>query len=152
MIEAQKDLGLAYAIGQGVPQDLAQAAIWYKKAANQGDAEAQFNLGLFYLDESIFQAGTAESISWLTKAAKQGFDEAQFELGLLYSRGGNGVQEDTAEAFFWFELAATGMTRSTGEKFIEARDVAADKLSASQLADVRKQLHRWLELHLEKQN
>jgi hypothetical protein len=144
-IKAQKDLGLAYAIGQDVPQDYAQAAIWYRKAANQGDAEAQFYLGLFHLDESIFPAGTTEGISWLAKAAEQGFDEAQFELGLLYSKGGNGVEQDNAEAFFWFELAATGMTRSTGEKFIEARDVAAEKLSPAQQSEQRQRVHKWLE-------
>jgi TPR repeat protein len=35
-------------MGWGVPQDYAQAAIWYRKAAEQGSAEAQFNLGLLY--------------------------------------------------------------------------------------------------------
>jgi len=30
-----------YAIGQGVPRDYAQAAAWYRKAAEQGKALAQ---------------------------------------------------------------------------------------------------------------
>ena len=34
-----------YRQGHGVPQDYAQAAVWYRKAAEQGDAGAQFNLG-----------------------------------------------------------------------------------------------------------
>jgi len=33
---AQLSLGLAYAIGQGVPRDYAQAAAWYRTAAEQG--------------------------------------------------------------------------------------------------------------------
>jgi len=33
---AQLSLGLMYAIGQGVPRDYAQAAAWYRKAAEQG--------------------------------------------------------------------------------------------------------------------
>ena len=34
----QKNLGTMYYNGQGVPQDYAQAAYWYRKAADQGDA------------------------------------------------------------------------------------------------------------------
>jgi TPR repeat protein len=37
-----------YAEGQGVPQDHAEAARWYRKAADQGNALAQFGLGLMY--------------------------------------------------------------------------------------------------------
>ena len=33
---AQIDLGCMYEHGQGVPQDFAQAVIWYQKAADQG--------------------------------------------------------------------------------------------------------------------
>ena len=34
--------------GHGVPQDPAQAALWYRKAADQGNALAQAHLGLIY--------------------------------------------------------------------------------------------------------
>ena len=37
-----------YRFGQGVPQDYAQAVQWYRKAADQGDADAQSTLGLMY--------------------------------------------------------------------------------------------------------
>src|SRR5262245_56139273 len=42
---AQASLGAMYALGQGVPQDAAEAVRWYRKAAVQGLAEAQFLLG-----------------------------------------------------------------------------------------------------------
>jgi TPR repeat protein len=45
---AQYGLGLKYAVGEGVPQDYAEAVKWYRKAAEQGDAYAQNNLGLMY--------------------------------------------------------------------------------------------------------
>lgn len=35
--------------GQGVPQDYAEAEKWYRKAAEQGDADAHRNLGLTYM-------------------------------------------------------------------------------------------------------
>ena len=37
-----------YEDGQGVPQDYAQAFIWYSKAAYQANAEAQNALGAMY--------------------------------------------------------------------------------------------------------
>src|ERR1035437_8146301 len=42
---SQVSVGNAYAKGEGVPQDYAQAAVWYRKAAEQGDAKAQYSLG-----------------------------------------------------------------------------------------------------------
>ena len=45
--EAQYCLGDCYANGEGVLQDYAQAALWGRKAAEQGIAEAQFMLGAF---------------------------------------------------------------------------------------------------------
>jgi hypothetical protein len=39
--KAQFLLGIAYQIGEGVSQDYAQAAFWYRKAAEQGHEQAQ---------------------------------------------------------------------------------------------------------------
>ena len=44
--DAQTLVGLMYTNRHGVPQDYAQALIWYRKAAEQRDARAQFGLGL----------------------------------------------------------------------------------------------------------
>jgi uncharacterized protein len=37
-----------YANGQGVPRDFAEAAKWYRNAADAGDPAAQYNLGVMY--------------------------------------------------------------------------------------------------------
>jgi S1-C subfamily serine protease len=42
--DAQNALGLMYYRGHGVPQDYAAAVSWYRKAADQGNANAQRNL------------------------------------------------------------------------------------------------------------
>ena len=42
--EAQYKLGYMYETGKGVERDVAAAAIWYRKAAEQGDAWAQRNV------------------------------------------------------------------------------------------------------------
>ena len=39
-----------YDDGQGVAQNYAEAARWYRKAADQGNASAQLNLGVSYYD------------------------------------------------------------------------------------------------------
>ena len=45
----QYSLGLMYNNGRGVPRDDAEAARWYRLAADQGLTEAQYNLGLLYV-------------------------------------------------------------------------------------------------------
>jgi TPR repeat protein len=47
-IDAQVALGNAYLQGKGVPIDKAEAAKWYRMAANNGDARAQLWLDLTY--------------------------------------------------------------------------------------------------------
>ena len=46
--DAQYNLGASYYIGQGVPQDDAQAMAWFRKAAEQGHPDGQYNLGRLY--------------------------------------------------------------------------------------------------------
>ena len=47
-VDAQKLLGAMYASGKGVPNDNMEALKWYRKAADQGDADAQGALGAYY--------------------------------------------------------------------------------------------------------
>jgi uncharacterized protein len=62
--------------------------MWYRKAAEQGNANAQNKLGLMY----AFGIGTpkdgAQSLFWYRKAAEQGDASAQFAIGLMYYDGG----------------------------------------------------------------
>jgi hypothetical protein len=55
--------------GAGVPQDYAQAALWYRKAAEQGDAEAQWSLGGLYLGGHGVPRDYAEAYFWYALAA-----------------------------------------------------------------------------------
>ena len=43
---AQTTLGFMYSHGDDVPENNAEAVKWYRKAADQGDADAQSNLGI----------------------------------------------------------------------------------------------------------
>src|SRR5260370_19761902 len=46
--EAQFNLGLLYADGQGVPQDYSEAITWFQRSAAQDYAKAQLKLGALY--------------------------------------------------------------------------------------------------------
>ena len=69
IVEAQYNLGLLYAQGQGVPQDDSQAIQWFRRAADQGYAPAQYSLGVMYTEgRGVSQSG-AEAYFWFTLAA-----------------------------------------------------------------------------------
>ena len=59
-------------IGQGVPQDYAEAVKWYRLAAEQGYAAAQYNLGVMYDNGQGVPQDYAEAVKWYRLAAEQG--------------------------------------------------------------------------------
>ena len=102
---SQFKLGMMYYNGEGVSQDLQEAAKWYRKAADQGYAYAQVSLGLMYYNGEGVLENKGEAVKWYRKAAGQGFALAQQGLGDMYSNG-EGVTEDDKEAVKWYRLAA----------------------------------------------
>src|SRR5256885_10412402 len=46
--KAMGTLGFKYLIGQGVKQDVAEAANWFRKSADAGNTEAMCNLAVLY--------------------------------------------------------------------------------------------------------
>lgn len=75
--EAQYRLGLAYLMGEGVPQDYARAAEWFEKAAEQGVADAQFQIGTLYAYGTGVPFSQAEAVHWWRQAAARGSLEAE---------------------------------------------------------------------------
>ena len=102
---AQFDLALRYADGDGVEQDQSKAVHWYQKAAEQGHAKAQFNLAVRYENGNGVERDQTKAVCWYLKAAQQGHSGAQFNLALCY-KDGDGVQEDQWKASHWFHMAA----------------------------------------------
>ena len=58
-----------YANGQGVEQDYAQAARWYRLAAEQGLAYSQYNLGLMYANGQGVGQDYVQAYMWYDLAA-----------------------------------------------------------------------------------
>jgi len=77
---AQFNMGVRYAEGQGVPQDLIEAARWYSSAADQGDAPAQFNLGLLFYQGQGVERNLDYAYELFRLAALQG--DARARAGL----------------------------------------------------------------------
>jgi len=136
--DAQYNLGLLYAKGQGVQKDDAQARQWYEKAAVQGHVDAQVNLGSLY---DYGRGGPQDfkmAVRWYRRSADQGNDLAQRRLGLLYERG-DGVQQDYVQAYMWYTLgAATGVKAG-----VVMRDELAVQMTSEQLLAAKKLVREW---------
>jgi len=111
--DAQFGLGLKYSMGtgDGIAQDLEQAAEWYHKAAEQNHTLAQFNLSLMFASgEGVLQNDTT-ALMWTRKAAEGGDAGAQFRLGTRCHRASMDrhemdCAESRIEAYKWFHLAS----------------------------------------------
>ena len=62
--EAQFNLALCYARGNGVEQSYSKAAYWYEKAANQNIVEAQFNLANYYENGKGVEQSYSKAVYW----------------------------------------------------------------------------------------
>lgn len=85
----------------GHKRDILLSASYYRKAAEQGNAEAQKMLGYCY----FFRDEPETAAVWFRQAAEQGNAEAQVALGKCYFEG-HGVKKDLFQAFTWFRKAA----------------------------------------------
>ena len=78
--------GLCYDKGRGVAKDQAEAVKWYRKAAEQNDAEAQYNLAVCYERVDGVAEDWVEAYKWLLLAARQGHKAPKEHMILLESK------------------------------------------------------------------
>lgn len=140
--EVQSALGLMYARGTGVLQDLDKAFTWFQKAALQGDSSGQFGLGYMFGKGISVPQDYVKAAKWLHKAAEQGHSQAQFSLGLLYGMGG-GMPRDDVKALMWLNLAAEQRV----EQAAATRDQIARDMAPVDVAKGRSLFLDWLESH-----
>jgi len=112
-VDAQYNLGHAYATGTDIERDRSKAIKWYAAAAKAGHLEAQYALG------SLFQHGWKsippnhrEAANWFKQAAERGHVKAQWQLSLLYENG-KGVKKSIVEAYRWSTIAVQGAGRDS---------------------------------------
>jgi TPR repeat protein len=85
-----------YYEGEGVPQDYAEAARWYRLAAEQGNADAQDILGLMYANGAGVAEDAAEALRWWREAAEQGHALAQTKVAWVLLE--QGLPDEAIEA------------------------------------------------------
>lgn len=99
--EAQNSLGGMYVNGTyGAERDDAEAANWFREAADQGMPEAQYNLGMLFEVGQGVPKNPSRAAELYVKAADQGLPQAQLRLAYLYERG-EGVPLDLRQAEIW---------------------------------------------------
>jgi TPR repeat protein len=125
--------------GGRVPQDFAEAAQWYRRAADHGHAAAQLSLAFLYARGLGVPHDEAEAAKWCRTAALSGYAPAQARLGFRFANG-LGVPKDDSEAYFWLTLAF-----KQGDKNIEKlRSAEAAKLSNIEITKRDHAADEWL--------
>ena len=98
--DAQFNLGQAFKLGRGVPQDLVKAEALFGQAAAQGHLQAADNYGLL-----LFQRGErARALPFIKAAAERGDPRAQYLLGIAHFNG-DLVPKDWVRAYALVSLA-----------------------------------------------
>ena len=98
--DAEFDLGQAYKLGHGVPQDLTKAEQLFGQAAAQGHIQAGDNYGLL-----LFQRGEHEkAMPYIQAAAGRGDPRAEYLLGIAYFNADN-VPKDWVRAYAYESMA-----------------------------------------------
>jgi TPR repeat protein len=145
---SQLQLADAYAAGKGVPRDsrqlaadYSQAALWYRKAADQGNIVAQVHLADLYRDGRGMARDEAQAAVWYRKAAELGDPGAQGTLGILYSVG-MGVPHDDVEAYYWLCLAAS-VKGPNQARFMTNRQSVGEHITTDQQAAVEDRVAKW---------
>jgi localization factor PodJL len=99
------EIGARFSDGRGVGTDHAEAAKWYRLAAERGLAPAQYRLGNLLEKGTGVQRNLPEAMTFYRKAAGAGNASAMHNLAVLYASGAAG-QPDYAAAAEWFRKAA----------------------------------------------
>ena len=105
-VPAQLALGDILIEGRkGVRIDFKEAALWFRSAADKGNAEAQNKLGMLYQAGQGVTRDDAEAARLFRRAAEQGHVGAEYNLASAYG-GGRGVPQSSEESARWYLRAA----------------------------------------------
>lgn len=104
--DAQFSLGEAHEEGnEGLSRSVTEAAVWYRRAAEQGHLEAQLALAQLYDQGQGVEKDDRQALHWFVQAARQGEPQAQFYAAYKYFHG-EGTAPNEAEAATWLKRGA----------------------------------------------
>jgi TPR repeat protein len=107
-------LAAMYTRGDGVAQNLSNAAQWLQQAAQRGDLVAAYQRGLLYYRGQGLPQSHIEAVALYSRAALGGYAPAQAALGMCYATG-DGVTKNIGQAIYWLSLAAPTDTYAATE-------------------------------------
>ena len=137
-------LGYMYQKGDGVKKNFAEAAKWYRKAADLDCSRAAHKLGRMYEKGEGVPMDISEAAKWYRKSAEQGDARAQEDLGEMCARG-VGMSRDNVKAYMWLDLASKRSSGpATGEEAAKKRDSIASRMSPAELAEAQRQVREWM--------
>lgn len=107
--DAQFNIGQAYKLGRGVPQDFNEAVAWFRRAADQGHLQSEDNLGLV-----LYEMGQkGDALPWLQRSASRGEPRAQYVLGAELFNGER-LSRDWVRAYAFMKRASdAGLQRAS---------------------------------------
>ena len=130
--DAQGQLGIMLATGQGMEADPEEAVAWLTRAADQENITAIFNLGILYEKGIGVSQDENEAAFWFWQAAEKEDVGARMKLGTMlikgkgFMEGSRTVQAITASAESGFPYAQAFL----GKLYLEGAGLAQNDPSA----------------------
>lgn len=80
-----------------------EAVVWYRKAAEQGNAAGQYGLGMEYATGEGITKDLKQAEQWIRKAAEQDYVTAVDVMAQAYRKGELGLAPDPVQADVWHQ-------------------------------------------------
>lgn len=114
------------------------AIVWYRRAADQGQADAEAYMGLYYLRAYLYQAqpdawdfgiaqapaspdNFATAMTWYTRAASKGQRSAVYAMPVLYAL--DTPYQDLAKTEMWLQKAAYDPNATGVPAYVDLQDL-----------------------------
>jgi TPR repeat protein len=127
--KTEYEQGLAYAFGDGVPQNDRTAFNLFYEAAEKGYALAQYKVGVAFAYGEGVRQDSKSAAEWYRKAAEQGYTIAQRNLATMYLDG-KGIEQNKIQALAWYTVVAS----SGNAMDIRRRDILEKELTEIELS------------------
>lgn len=127
---AQHQMGKLYRDGIVVIPDVAEAKMWFLKAAAQEVGGSQYALGKLFLSDDAEVRNPEEGIRWLEMAVRNGSHYAAYRLGKEYLKG-EVVRKDVVKVLEYLKCSAEAGNQfaqyTLGKLYLIGREIPQDR-------------------------
>ncbi len=114
--DAENAVGLVLERGEGLPADLAEAATWFKHAADHGLLAGMINLGRLLNAGAGVPQDHAKAMHLYARAADRGSPLAMILLAVAYERGAGRAADPVAARGWYLKAAQAGSGRACSKR------------------------------------